>query len=83
MLASKSTESFLHRLTCHQTSRCTGLELLINSQNLCLPGMLQMNFVVTVCSALGSSDTGRLEVADWVGRADRVCLNFKGLERLI
>lgn len=82
MLASKSTKSFLHRLTC-QTSRCTGLELLINSQNLCLLGMEQMNFIVTTCSALFIGDMGRLEVVERVGRAHKMCLNLTGLERLI
>lgn len=70
MLASKCTKSFLHRLTC-QTSRCTGLELLINSQNLCLLGMEQMNFIVTTRSALYIGDMGRLEVVEKLGRADK------------
>lgn len=76
MLASKSTKSFLHRLTCRQTSHCAGLELLINSQNLCLSGTLQMNFIVTTNSTRRISDTGRLEVAERVGRAGGFCLNF-------
>lgn len=70
MPASTSTKSFLHRLTCHQTSHCTGLELLINSQNLCLSGMPQLNFIVTGSSALRISDAGRLEVEERMGRAD-------------
>lgn len=35
MLASKATKSFVAE-TCHQTSHCAGLELLINSPNPCL-----------------------------------------------
>lgn len=45
--------------------------------------MPQMNLVVTASSALRISDAGRLEVVETVGRADRFCLNFTELERLI
>lgn len=83
MLASKSTKSFLHRLTCRQTSHCTGPELLINSQKLCLSDIPQTNFIVTARSALRISGAGRLEVVERVGRADGFCLNLTELERLM
>lgn len=76
MLASKSTKSSLHRLTCRQNSRCTGLELLITCQNPCPSGLAQVGSIVT-------SDAGRPEVAERVGRADKFGLNFTEPERLM
>lgn len=83
MLASKSTKSSLHRLTCRQNSRCTGLELLITGQNPRPSGLAQVGSIVTASSALLISDAGRPEVAERVGRADKFGLNFMEPERLM